>query len=148
MNVIHAKGRQEETKTIDGPISFPLVNSNMIIVPHYDALVLTLCIKGFDVHRVLIDPGNRLVAITGIRAYETLFRNAELSQADPLRFQRLDYHNTRRCRSPCEGWASDSTGSIFNCRRLRTLQHHNREGLTALDESYPFNLPPNCQLFD
>ena len=79
MNVIHAKGRQEETKTIDGPISFPLVNSNMIIVSHYDAMVLTLCIKGFDVHRVLIDPSNRLVAITGIRAYETLFRNAELS---------------------------------------------------------------------
>ena len=27
-------------------------------MPHYDALVFTLCISGFDVHRVLIDPGN------------------------------------------------------------------------------------------
>ena len=27
-------------------------------MPHYDALVLTLYINGFDVHRVLIDPGN------------------------------------------------------------------------------------------
>ena len=27
-------------------------------MPHYDALVLTLCINGFDVHRVLIDPGS------------------------------------------------------------------------------------------
>ena len=27
-------------------------------MPHYDALVLTLCINGFDVHRVLIDLGN------------------------------------------------------------------------------------------
>ena len=27
-------------------------------MPHYDALVLTLCISGFDVHRVLVDPGN------------------------------------------------------------------------------------------
>ena len=27
-------------------------------MPHYDALVLTLCINGFDVHRVLVDPGN------------------------------------------------------------------------------------------
>ena len=26
-------------------------------MPHYDALVLTLCINGFDVHRVLADPG-------------------------------------------------------------------------------------------
>ena len=27
-------------------------------MPHYDALVLTLCINGFNVHSVLIDPGN------------------------------------------------------------------------------------------
>ena len=27
-------------------------------MPHYNALVLTLCINGFDVHRVLIDPGS------------------------------------------------------------------------------------------
>ena len=27
----------------------------MIIVPHYDALVLTLCIHGFNVHRVMVD---------------------------------------------------------------------------------------------
>ena len=27
-------------------------------MPHYDALVLTLCINGFNVHRVLIGPGS------------------------------------------------------------------------------------------
>ena len=43
---------------IDGFISFPLVNPNRVIVPHYDTLVLTLCISGFDVHRVLVDPGS------------------------------------------------------------------------------------------
>ena len=26
-------------------------------MPYYDALVLTLYINGFDVHRVLVDPG-------------------------------------------------------------------------------------------
>ena len=58
MNAIHAEGRHGETKPIDGHISFPHINPNKIIVPHYDALVLTLCINGFDVLRVLIDPGN------------------------------------------------------------------------------------------
>ena len=27
-------------------------------MPHYDALVLTLCIHGFYVHRLLVDPGS------------------------------------------------------------------------------------------
>ena len=27
-------------------------------MPYYDALVPTLCINGFDVHRVLVDPGH------------------------------------------------------------------------------------------
>ena len=50
------EGRHKETKPIDDLISFPPVNPNRIIVPHYDALVPTLYINGFDVHRVLIDP--------------------------------------------------------------------------------------------
>ena len=50
--------RHEETKPIDGLISFPLVNPNKIVVPHYDALLLTLYINGFDVHRILIDPSS------------------------------------------------------------------------------------------
>ena len=43
---------------VDDPISFPPVNSNKVIMPHYDALVLTLCISSFDVNRVLVDPGS------------------------------------------------------------------------------------------
>ena len=57
INVIHAEGGYEETKLINGPISFPPVNPNRVIVPHYDALVLTLCVNSFDVHMVLVDPG-------------------------------------------------------------------------------------------
>ena len=58
VNNIHKEGKHEETKPIDDPISFPLVNSNRVIVPHYDALVLTLCIHSFDVHKVLVDPSS------------------------------------------------------------------------------------------
>ena len=58
VNAIHTSGSLEETKPIDAPISFPLVSLNRVIVPHYDALVLTLCINDFDVHKVLVDLGN------------------------------------------------------------------------------------------
>ena len=49
---------RKETKLIDRSISFPPVNPNRVIVPHYDALVLTLCVSGFDVHKVLVDPNS------------------------------------------------------------------------------------------
>ena len=29
-----------------------------VITPHYDALILTVCINSFDVHMVLVDPGS------------------------------------------------------------------------------------------
>ena len=58
VSVVHTESNQGEVEPIDGPISFPLVNPNKVIVPHYDALVLTLYINGFDLHRVLVDPGS------------------------------------------------------------------------------------------
>ena len=58
MNEVHTESSQGKAKLIDGPISFPSVNSNRVIMPHYDALVLTLCINGFNVHMVLVDPGS------------------------------------------------------------------------------------------
>ena len=60
VNAIHMGGSHEETKQIDGIISSLSINPNRVIVPHYDALVLTLCISGFDVHRVLVDLGSAI----------------------------------------------------------------------------------------
>ena len=58
INTIHSPNISKAVQPIDGPISFPPINPSRVITPHHDALVLTLCINDFDVHRVLVDPGS------------------------------------------------------------------------------------------
>ena len=58
INTIHAPNSNRVVRLIDDPISFPPINPSRVIIPHHDALVLTLCINDFNVHRVLVDPGN------------------------------------------------------------------------------------------
>ena len=58
MNSIHPGSSRAKNEPVDGLISFPPVNPNRVIVPHYDALVFTLYINGFDVHKVLGDPSS------------------------------------------------------------------------------------------
>ena len=56
VNTIHIPDSSRAIQPIDDPISFPHVNPSRFITPHRDALVLTLCINDFDVHRVVVDP--------------------------------------------------------------------------------------------
>ena len=58
INIVSTPGSSATIQLVDGPISFPPINSTRVITPYYDALVLTLCINNFDVHMVLVDPGN------------------------------------------------------------------------------------------
>ena len=58
VNTINTTESSIAIQPVDDPMSFPPINPTQVITPHYDALVLTLCINGFDVHRVLVDPGN------------------------------------------------------------------------------------------
>ena len=53
----------------------------MVIVLHDDALVLTLCINGFDVHRVLVDRGSvadllQLPAFTNMKLSSNMLNSA------------------------------------------------------------------------
>ena len=58
INTINTRESNTALQPIDGLISFPPIDPTWIITPHYDALVLSLCINNFDVHRVLVDPSN------------------------------------------------------------------------------------------
>ena len=42
----------------DPPTGSGRARGSQHILPHYDALVLSLCINGFDMHRLLVDPGS------------------------------------------------------------------------------------------
>ena len=58
VNTVNDRGDIAVVLPVDGPISFPPIKPTRVITPHYDALVLTLCINSFDLHRVLVDPGS------------------------------------------------------------------------------------------
>ena len=58
MNTISTPDSGRAIRPLNDPISFPLINPSRVITPHHDALVLTLCINNFDLHRVLVDPGS------------------------------------------------------------------------------------------
>ena len=45
-------------RLVDGTITFPPINASRVLQPHEYVLVLTLGMSGFDVRRVLIDPGS------------------------------------------------------------------------------------------
>ena len=105
---------QGEVKPIDGPISFPPVNPNRVIMPHYDALILTLCINGFDVNRVLVYPGSaadllQLPAFTKIKLSSDMLNSVEriLSGFNGAT-------TTTICHTSCESRASHSTGFVLS----------------------------------
>ena len=58
VNTISNRGDIPTVLPVDFPIYFPPINPTQVITPHYDALVLTVCINSFDVHRVLINLGS------------------------------------------------------------------------------------------
>ena len=143
VNVIQGEGRREENKPTYGLISFPPVNSNRIIVPHY--MVLTLCINGFNVHRVLIDPGGAadLLQLPAFEQMKLSSRMLNLARQILSSFNGATTTTLGDVTLPMKAGSVTQRGSILNHRRLGTLQFHNRASLTALNESYPFNLPPN-----
>ena len=119
-------------------------------MPHYDALVLTLYISGFDVHKILVDPGSaaNLLQHTRLQPDEAFLTNVKLSRASLLWFQRHNNHDTVRHHNSCTSRTSHPAGFVLSRPRPGALQLHTKPGLAELDEGRPFNVSPNSQLFD
>ena len=58
VNTVRAQENITVIQSVDGSISFPPINPTRVITPYYDALVLTVGINNFDVHRFFVDPGS------------------------------------------------------------------------------------------
>ena len=58
VNTVSDQGEVTAVLPADDPIFFPPINPMRVITPHYNTLILTICINSFDVHRVLVDPGS------------------------------------------------------------------------------------------
>ena len=58
VNTLSTLGNSRAIQPVGDLISCPPIDPSRVITLHHDALVLTLCINNFDVHRFLVDPGN------------------------------------------------------------------------------------------
>ena len=96
----------------------------MVIVPHYDAMVLTFKKKklSFDM----------------VNSSEKILYG--FNGATTITLEDVALHIKIR--------ASHPISFILDRRRLGALQFHNGTDLAAFDESYPIDLPPKDQLFD
>ena len=99
VNTISNRGDVPAVLPVDGPISFPPINPTRVITPHYDALVLTVCINSFDVHRVLVDPGSTIDLL-------------HLSAFNQMRVSIDRLHSTGRIFSGFNGATTLSVGDI------------------------------------
>nr|CAN71008.1 hypothetical protein VITISV_025165 [Vitis vinifera] len=58
VNTVQSGLPQGDTRPIDGVITFPSVDLNLVLQPHEDALILTLGINEYDVRRILVNLGS------------------------------------------------------------------------------------------
>nr|CAN65215.1 hypothetical protein VITISV_009494 [Vitis vinifera] len=56
INSVQCTFSKESVRLIDDTVTFSSMDSNQVMQPHEDGLVLTLGVGGFNVRRILVDP--------------------------------------------------------------------------------------------
>ena len=150
VNTISNQGNAPAAQPLNGPISFPPIDPTRVITTHYDALVLTVCINGFNIHRVLVDPGSPVDLL-----HLPVFKQMRVS---------IDHlHSPGMILSGFNGATTLLIGDItffvkagpvtqqvlfFCSKRFGTLQSYFGPSLAACNESSAFHISPNNKLSD
>ena len=146
MNTISTPDKSRSIQPIDGLISFPPINPSRVITLLHDALVLTLCINSFDVHRVLADPSSAvdLLQLPSFRQMKVPLD--KLSSAGIICFGFNGVTTLTMGDIALSVKAGSVTSLILNFQRLGAIQCYLWSGLDARYESSTLNLPSNNQL--
>ena len=111
------------------------------IQPHNDTLVVTLRIGGFDVKRVLVDPGSAVEVM-----YLDLYRGLNLKPEDLTAYDSSLIIFEGKAVIPKEIAHIDqikgSGGGFYRGRRLLTLHGHNSQTLASRPRSRVFYASP------
>ena len=147
VNTISNQGDVPAVLPVDGPISFPPINPTRVITPHYDALVLTVCINSFDVHRVLVDPSSAtdLLHLPAFKQMRVPIDHLHSGQGF-VRFQR-SYHTVSRGHHLLyQGRSGNPASIVFRGRRLGAIQCYPGSSMAACHESSTIHVSPNNKL--
>ena len=71
VNSVQCNFSEGNVRSIDDTITFPPIGANRVLQTHENALILTLGVSGFDVRRVLVNPGG-LVDLLQMLAYKQM----------------------------------------------------------------------------
>lgn len=109
---------------IDGVIIFHPVDSNRILQPHRDALILTLGISDFDVRRILVDLGNSTDLL-------------QVSVIKQMGFSPSTLENPRRILSGFNGASTTSLGDIVLLVQASPVTLNVQ--FSVVEDRFPFN---------
>ena len=150
VNTISNQGNAPAAQPVDDPISFPPINPTRVITPHYDALVLTICINCFDVHRVLVDPGSA-TDLLHLQAFKQMRVSIDLHHSPGRILSGFNGATTSSIGDIvffCQGRSNSPASIVFCSRRFGALQCYFGPNLAACNESRAFYISPNDKLSD
>ena len=129
VNTVQSGLPQGDTRPIDGVITFPSVDLNLVLQPHEDALILTLGINEYDVRRILVNLGSSANLL-------------QVSAFKQMGFPPFALENPERILSGFNGASTTSLGNIVLFVQARPVVL-NVQFLVA-EDLFPFNAIMRC----